>query len=84
MNTPYKMKGPSLLKMTSALKSKPTKDKVKNMRKKNSSKLTKPVVNERLKSRKKTVPETRNGLTGVVGGKKVTLNSEQLKNIGVE
>jgi len=80
MNTPYKMKEPSLLKMVSALKSKPTKDKVKK-KKMTGGNRTKNTLGTNTKVKSTSKKST---LTGVVGGKKVTLNSEQLKNIGVE
>ena len=90
MNTPYKMKGPSLLKMVSALKSKPTKDKVKKnkttgVRKRGGfSTNVDRTQNTRGTNTFKKSTSKKSTLTGVVGGKKVTLNSEQLKNIGVE
>ena len=85
MNTPYKMKGPSLLKMVSALKSKPTKDKVKKTKPTKDKVVEQAVTSEKMKKVNRTQNTSKEStLTGMVGGKKVTLNSEQLKNIGVE
>ena len=90
MNTPYKMKEPSLLKMVSALKSKPTKDKVK--KKKTTGGRGRGGYSRNLSDNKhgtnpprsRTTNTPKSGLTGMVGGKKVTVNNEQLKNMGIE